>query len=311
LSTAAGGMLLFNAKNNEYQGVNMLTYVMLGLEIFGLFVYWLFSRNRYAEFIRENPYLFKLSYLQTASLLVLDQTKLMERIPDFTLRIHHKLLLLYGRSITLNSSKQFYAEMLSGSYVCLFIFTLIGVLAGGDITFVGLGVFGALVIPFLLLKDMEGQIRKKQQLMILELPDVLSTIILLVNAGETVQRAWIRCMDAKRDAELSPLFKELDIAVRELQMNLSFTKVMEDFSKRCALQEVSLFTSTLLLNYKRGGNDFVLALQGLSQELWQRRKSVSRTLGEEASSKLVFPMVLIFVVVMVIVGAPALLIMNQ
>ncbi|MDQ0888523.1 hypothetical protein QFZ81_003611 [Paenibacillus sp. V4I9] len=38
---------------------------------------------------------------------------------------------------------------------------------------------------------------------------------------------------------------------------------------------------------------------------------MSRTLGEEASSKLVFPMVLIFVVVMVIVAAPALLMMKQ
>jgi tight adherence protein C len=307
----AVGLLLFYAKNNEYQGVNMLTYLLLGIEILAFLIYGLLARNRYAAFIKENPYLFKLSFQQSASLLFLDQTKLMERLPDLTLRIHHKLLLLYGRTITLNSSKQFYTEMLSGSYACLLMFTIIAVLAGGDVTYVGLGVIGAIVIPFLLLKDMDGQIRKKQQLMILELPEVLSTIILLVNAGETVQKAWIRCLDAKRGAELSPLFKELDFAVRELQMNISFPKVMEDFSKRCALQEVSLFTSTLLLNYKRGGNEFVLALQSLSQELWQRRKSVSRTLGEEASSKLVFPMVLIFVVVMVIVGAPALLIMNQ
>jgi tight adherence protein C len=37
---------------------------------------------------------------------------------------------------------------------------------------------------------------------------------------------------------------------------------------------------------------------------------LTKTLGEEASAKLVFPMVFIFFIVMVIVAAPAILIMN-
>ncbi|MBP1995241.1 type II secretion system F family protein [Paenibacillus eucommiae] len=259
----------------------------------------------------ENVYPFKLTFLHPAGLLLLDQTNLMEKLPDFTLRVHHKLIVLYGRTNMLNRCKLFVAEQITAGYLCLLLFSLFGVLADGDVTFIGLGLLGALATPFLLIKELEAQIRRKQRLMIMELPEVLNTIILLVNAGETVNRSWIRCMDAKRGEELSPLFKELDIAVHELEMNISFAKVMEDFNKRCALHEVSLFTSSLMLNYKRGGKDFVLALQNLSQELWQRRKSVSRTLGEEASSKLVFPMVLIFAVVMIIVGAPALLMMNQ
>lgn len=117
--------------------------------------------------------------------------------------------------------------------------------------------------------------------------------MLLVNAGETVNRAWMRCVEVRPHKAQSPLYIELAQAVHELEMNVSFSKVMEDFSKRRALHEVSLFTSSILLNYKRGGSDFVAALHSLSLELWQRRKSVARTLGEEASSKLVFPMVLI------------------
>ena len=185
------------------------------------------------------------------------------------------------------------------------------ILAGEDSSLLAFGVVAAFGTPMMMVRDLDTKIRKKQQRMILELPEFLSTIVLLVNAGETVNRAWIRCVQAKPHMTDSPLFKELLVAVHELEMNISFTKVLEDFSKRCALHEVSLFTSTLGLNYKRGGNDFVVALHSLSLELWQRRKRVSRTLGEEASSKLVFPMVLIFVVVMVIVAAPALLMMNQ
>jgi tight adherence protein C len=291
--------------------VSMLITICLSIAATLGIVYFILGQRTYKEFVKENNHPFKLRFLHPASLLFLDQTKVMERLPDLTLRIHHKLILLYGRSNMLNRTKLFYAEQISASFLFLVFMFFLAVIAGGDVTFLGIGIFGAAVIPFLLIKEMETKIRKKQQMMIVELPEVLNTIVLLVNAGETVQKAWIRCILTKRGEETSPLFKELEIAVRELEMNLSFPKVMEDFNKRCAVHEVSLFTSAMTLNYKRGGNDFVLALEGLSQELWQRRKSVSRTLGEEASSKLVFPMVLIFVVVMVIVGSPALLMMNQ
>ncbi|WNR42254.1 type II secretion protein F [Paenibacillus roseipurpureus] len=235
----------------------------------------------------------------------------MEKFPNFTSSIHHKITVLYGRNQISHGSKWFMAELLSASVISLFGMAILALVAGGDGTVIVFGVLLAIGMPLLMVRDLDVQIRKKHTRMILDLPEFLSTIVLLVNAGETVNRAWIRCVQAKPQLAESPLYKELILAVHELEMNTSFTKVLEDFNKRCALHEVSLFTSTLGLNYKRGGHDFVIALQSLSLELWQRRKSVSRTLGEEASSKLVFPMVLIFVVVMVIVAAPALLMMKQ
>jgi tight adherence protein C len=66
----------------------------------------------------------------------------------------------------------------------------------------------------------------------------------------------------------------------------------------------------LLLNYKRGGDDLVVALRTLSKELWDKRKALSRTLGEEASTKLVFPMVIVFVIVLVVIASPAIMLMN-
>ena len=98
--------------------------------------------------------------------------------------------------------------------------------------------------------------------------------------------------------------------VNDIHNNVALSKALEEWSKRCAMQETSILTTTILLNYRRGGEDFVTALRELGRLLWDRRKAVSRTLGEEASSKLVFPMVLTFVVVMVVVAAPAVLLMS-
>lgn len=269
------------------------------------------GKRTYGAQLQASGYPFRLKLLLPYSCFLLDKFQVLERFPEFTSKIHHKCMTLYGRSMSSQGSKWFIAELVSAGTLCLFIVTFLAILAGGDSSLLGFGVVVTFGTPMLMVRDLDAKIRKKQQSMILELPEFLSTIVLLVNAGETVNRAWIRCVQAKPHMADSPLFKELLVAVHELEMNTSFSKVLEDFSKRCALHEVSLFTSTLGLNYKRGGNDFVIALQALSLELWQRRKSVSRTLGEEASSKLVFPMVLIFVVVMVIVAAPALLMMKQ
>lgn len=284
--------------------------LLLILEILLILTLLLWGHKRYAEIIALYPYPFRMKLLLPCSYLLVDRLSLMERLPDFTSKIHHNLIKLYGRSLTAYGSKWYFAEIISMSLLCVVSITILSVLAGGDISLLGFGFIVAIVIPMLMVRDLDVKIRKKQRVMIMELPEVLSTIVLLVNAGETVHRAWIRCVEVRPHKAKSPLYIELVQAVHELEMNVSFTKVMEDFSKRCALHEVSLFTSAILLNHKRGGSDFVAALHALSLELWQRRKSVARTLGEEASSKLVFPMVLIFVVVMVIVAMPALLMMK-
>ncbi|MFC3844547.1 type II secretion system F family protein [Paenibacillus sp. GCM10012304] len=286
-----------------------INYLLI-FEMLAILILLLCGRKRYADIITAYPYPFWIKLLFPCSYLIVDQLRLMEKLPDFTSKIHHHLIKLYGRSLSAYGSKWFFAEIISMSLLSVVIVTLFSALAGGDASLLVFGFIVAIVIPILMVRDLEVKIRKKQLLMIMELPEVLSTIVLLVNAGETVNRAWIRCVEVRPHKAQSPLYIELSQAVHELEMNVSFSKVMEDFSKRCALHEVSLFTSAILLNYKRGGSDFVTALHSLSLELWQRRKSVARTLGEEASSKLVFPMVLIFVVVMVIVAMPALLMMK-
>jgi tight adherence protein C len=193
----------------------------------------------------------------------------------------------------------------------IMIATLLGFISGNDPLFLLYGSVIAVFLPFLMYKELAKKLHGKKRQILVELPEVLNQMTLLINAGETTQRALIRCIEAKKGGITSPLMKELAKVAHELQMNVSFSKSMEEFSKRCGIQEVSLFSTTVLLNYKRGGDELVLALKELSSALWEKRKAVARTLGEEASTKMVFPMVLIFFVVMVIVAAPALFLMGN
>jgi tight adherence protein C len=144
----------------------------------------------------------------------------------------------------------------------------------------------------------------------MELPELLNRIVLLVGAGETVQRAIVHCVASQGERD-HPLYNELRKTVGDWNNGYSFQQSFEQFSRRCGVQEVTIFTTTVLLNFRRGGGDFVLALRDLSHVLWEKRKAVSRAKGEQASSKLVFPMVLIFFSIVVMIGAPAFMMMNM
>ncbi|WP_248925600.1 type II secretion system F family protein [Paenibacillus hamazuiensis] len=286
-------------------------WIVLFAECLVLGLLYITAWRGYGAYVRQHKTFLKLPALAPVSLYIIDRFGLINRLNEAVVKIQLTMSGLYGRKYAPTRTKLFLADTVSLIIAALLGMTLLGGAAGGDPSFLGYGAVIAGFLPFLLYKQLAGQLEQKKRSMLIELPEMLNQLTLLINAGETVHRALLRCVETGKDAESSPLMKELAQSVHELNVNAPFAKTMEDFSKRCALQEVSMFTTTLLLNYKRGGDDLVLALKELSTALWEKRKAVARTMGEEASSKMVFPMVIIFVVVMVITAAPALFMMNN
>ncbi|KWX73335.1 type II secretion protein F [Paenibacillus riograndensis] len=230
--------------------------------------------------------------------------------PSVMFRIQRSLQRTYGTRNSAERTLLFMGEMVSYSWLFLTAGSVLTVLSGETAGTV-LGTFLAVMLPAALVSDLHKKVRQREQNISFELPELLNSIVLLVGAGETVQRAIIRCVDSCKGDTSHPLYKELHQMTAEWDSGYSFQQAFENFSKRCAVQEVSLFTTTVLLNYRRGGADFVLALRDLSRMLWEKRKAISRTRGEQASSKLVFPMVVIFLIVIVLVGTPAFMMLKM
>lgn len=257
---------------------------------------------------------------------LLERLQAERRFPGMFTMIQLKLVMLEGPTTQSNAATRFVGRNLMYVLAAILTVLLLG-LAAGDEALLVAGLGAAVLLPFFLLRQLDSRIRAKKRQILIELPELLSKLILLVNAGDTVQQAIGRCVahpadsakdkvkdSAKKAADeasaLHPLDRELAVLVRDMGNGLSFSIALEHFSKRCGVQEVTLFTNTVLLNYRRGGDDFVTSLRELNRVLWDKRKALAKTLGEEASSKLVFPMVLIFVVVMVVVATPAILLMS-
>ncbi|HBU80189.1 MAG TPA: type II secretion protein F [Paenibacillus sp.] len=252
----------------------------------------------------------RLKKLHGPFLFLLDKFEVGRRLPVIMFRMQHAIQKMYGIQHSGEKTMLYCAEMLTYSWLMLLVGCLLSLVGdmglGGMVGGLALGV----ALPFALYKDLNTKVQRRDQDILMELPELLNRIVLLVGAGETVQRAIVHCVASQGERD-HPLYNELRKTVGDWNNGYSFQQSFEQFSRRCGVQEVTIFTTTVLLNFRRGGGDFVLALRDLSHVLWEKRKAVSRAKGEQASSKLVFPMVLIFFSIVVMIGAPAFMMMNM
>ncbi|RAP77062.1 type II secretion system protein [Paenibacillus montanisoli] len=233
----------------------------------------------------------------------------MQRMQPYLASLHGRLFLLNGRSWTVEDTARFVALTVGTGYLAACAGAWLSVLSDEQ-ALLYIGLLLGFILPAAKWRDTAAKVERRKQDILLLLPEVISKLMLLLGAGETVQRALVRASERKDEKAASPLMVELRKANEAVRNGESFAAALETVSRRCAVQEVSLFTTTLLLNYRRGGDQLVLSLKELSYSLWEKRKSVARARGEEASSKLVFPLVGLFIVLMALVASPAILMMG-
>ncbi|GFN32082.1 type II secretion system F family protein [Paenibacillus xylaniclasticus] len=265
---------------------------------------------------------YQLMLLVDAAEVVLDRTGMLDRFQMPLAALHGKLAVLRGRGWSITDTERYAAYCIAMGWACWLGGSTISALAK-EPAMLMLSLVIGILLPVIKLREPAKLAERRRQSIVLALPDLLAKLMLLVGAGETVQRAIGRCWDGREEASEAAfrngsrrrrmsertLHEEWGKLVRALENGESFTAAVESFSRRCAVQEVSMFATVMLLHYRKGGDQLALALRELSYSLWEKRKATARMRGEEASSKLVFPLAAIFGLLMVAVAAPAVLMM--
>ena len=189
--------------------------------------------------------------------------------------------------------------------------SLLSVITGsqGDVTNCGVFLFGSIasfiVIPFLMDNGLSDKLEKRRLALQMEFPDFISKLTLLVNAGMTISKAWEKIVtDNKKD---TPLYREMALALGDIRAGKPESVAYEEFGRRCRVKEIVKFVSVIALNLKKGGSDVVPVLQVQAVECWEMRKNAARRLGEEAATKILIPLMIMFVGIIIIVLTPALL----
>ena len=171
---------------------------------------------------------------------------------------------------------------------------------------------GLLILPLYREKEKEKDKKKKVQMQA-DYPDIVSRILLFLQAGLTVRSAVEKIAKdyintCKRYGyKRRTAYEELVETYGEMEGGLPEAQAYERLGNRCGLSEYKVLSVLLIQNLKKGNQGVLTLLERESAAAIEERKRKAKISGEQASAKLLGPMFMQLALVMALVMIPAFL----
>ena len=102
----------------------------------------------------------------------------------------------------------------------------------------------------------------------------------------------------------SELYLEMRKVNEEIDNGVSEIDALYNFGNRCTTPDIKKFTAFIVQGLEKGSKDLADALRNQTDELWQLKKQNTLKRGELASSKLMIPLMIMFVGILIMVMGP-------
>ncbi len=186
---------------------------------------------------------------------------------------------------------------------------MLGFLAAGafnSMFFAFIGIVVAGVFGFYFFNRMNDMLKTRNFECTAELPEIVSTLALLINAGMMLRNAWRMIADSKN----GPVYDLMKKSCSDMDNGMSEVDAIHKFGRLSNSPEIRKFSSALSQSIERGGGELADFLGRQALEMLQLRKQLLLQKGEAAASKLLIPTALLFVgiIIAVITGAVGMLI---
>ncbi len=145
--------------------------------------------------------------------------------------------------------------------------------------------------------------RKRDNMLLRNYPVFVNKLYLLLWTGMTIKNALIHYVTKAQNDNL--LVEEIEYTLNQIKSGVDEVLAYEELGQRLQLVEYGRLMNQISHNLKRGNYDLLECMEEEIISLRANRKENARRLGEEASTKLLLPMILLLAVVMVIVIIPA------
>jgi tight adherence protein C len=193
------------------------------------------------------------------------------------------------------------AEMISLALATL-IFTCFLSAMANELLILLFGVAAAAGLVYYVSTTVTDKIHERQESIFSDFSAVLSKLALLVNAGMILSEAW----EKVAGTGVGVLYDEMRTAIEEVRNGQPEIEAYLNFASRCGVPEVNKFASTLVQNLNKGNRELVVFLRQAANESWSEKKHRARRKGEEASSKLLIPIGLMFIGLLIMIMVPIL-----
>ena len=172
-----------------------------------------------------------------------------------------------------------------------------------------------IIIAFGIYIDNEQKIKKEEEtkklFMSLDYANIVSQMTLFINAGMTIGNAWRKIVAIyvmKKDKiGVRPAYEEMLYTVHEMDQGVSEKDCYLNFGRRCNLSVYRKFGTMLSSNLRKGNKNLLELLKKEALNAFEERKNLAKKKGEEASTKLLGPMFVMFSILLAIIVVPAFL----
>jgi len=199
------------------------------------------------------------------------------------------------------SQKPFEFSIVKGlvvGFIMTCLCTIYCITANRAITYYALSfVFGPIMGFYIEYMDMDKVLKKSQREIGIQFSRFASNCVLFISAGLSIRRAFqlsSNCLDEGLTK------KHIQSATQDLEMNINTSEVFETLNAQLRHPVVSEFTS-VLQQHEKYGSGTKSDLHRVIRSAWQSRKDTASVAAKEMETKLVFPSMLIFLGVMLMV----------
>jgi tight adherence protein C len=216
--------------------------------------------------------------------------------------LRQEVNILYGDKFAEYYLRIVYAQKISLAYCTAMAFAILACFSdeSSRLVMLGLGLVLAGTLYYYFTTQSSKKLSKRSDRFRLEFPNAVSAIALLVNAGMPLRDAW-------EEVSLSgneELYVQMQQVNEDIRNGMSEMDAFYAFANRCATPEIKKFIAIVLQGLEKGSKDLSAALKNQTEELWESKKQAAIRQGDLAASKLLIPIMLMFVGILIMVMGP-------
>ncbi|MGN0639329.1 MAG: type II secretion system F family protein [Oscillospiraceae bacterium] len=187
------------------------------------------------------------------------------------------------------------------SYVLLFLplAFLFGAMTN-EVAMVVLVLLVPAVLALYVKMNIGGKIKEQRDEILLDYPNVLSKLALLINAGMMLREAWATVAESGN----RKLYREMQNVTKKVNNGYSDIRAYEELADACRINEIKKFVSIICQNTEKGSSELTHILKELSVDAWTLKKNLAKVKGDAASGKLIIPVAISFIAILIMIMVP-------
>lgn len=177
------------------------------------------------------------------------------------------------------------------------------------IPFILIGIMAAAAVCAAKGGEVKNEVKKRNRQMEMDYSDIVSKLMLLSGAGLSIRMSWKRIV-ADYEKHVKPYgmryaYEEMKFAQNKMDSGNPETETYAEFGRRCGLRSYIKLGSILEQNISKGSSGMKKSLEYEVREAFEERKNLAKKKGEEAGTKMLFPMLIMLVVSIIMVLIPS------